>query len=192
MSMCARDYLNRWFTETTSVLPQGIVVVGFSDTQRSWTAAITAAAALDRRSRIVLAMATTRPRPPRSDTFGYDALRADSYLLSERAILDEKLREAKEVVLGRTSATVTTETVVADPVHGLAEVAARVRAAAVVVGMGHDHPTPQVRRMARALPDGVSLFATDGRDHVRVIPRAAARSANRRPVLSPVPHAAGA
>lgn len=192
MTRCARGHLQRWYTEPTSTLPQGIVVVGFSDTPTSRAAALTQAAAVDEHSRIVLAMAITRPHPPRSDTTGHDVLKTESYLLSERAIVDEKLRLARELVVRGTSAPVAAEAVIADPVHGLAEVAARVGATAVVVGMAATRPTWQVRRMARALPDGVSLFATDGRRHVRVMPRATVPAGRRRPVLGPVPHAAGA
>ncbi|MXP22083.1 universal stress protein [Gordonia sp. HNM0687] len=192
MTMCALSHLQRWHAESTSLLPHGIVVVGFSDTPASRTAALTQAAAVDEQSRIVLAMATTRPRPPRSDTIGHDALKVESYLLSERAIVDEKLRGAKESVARRTSAPVTTETVVDDPVHGLADIVARTRATAVVVGMGARRPSRQVRRMARALPDGVALYATDGRHHVRVMPRMTVPAGDRRPVLGPLPHPAGA
>ncbi|MEE4025342.1 universal stress protein [Gordonia sp. PKS22-38] len=173
-------------------LPHGIVVVGYSGTSSSRDAALAQADSADPSCRIALVMAIEPPRSPRSDTFLHDELKSEAYLLSDGAIVDEQLRHARELVARRTTAAVTGEAIVADPVRALVGAVARHRATAVVVGMRKSRPTGQVRRIARELPDGVDLFATDGLHHVRLATRSAVSERRRSPILRPVAGPAGA
>jgi hypothetical protein len=64
-----------------------------------------------------------------------------------------------------------------DPVRSLLRAADRYRAEAILVGMGGERPSRQVNRLARRLPGGLDLVASNGREHL--LARARSRSRAR-------------
>ena len=170
----------------------GPLVVGYTGSPTS----ARAVAAVCRRVRadtpIVLVCAIEPIHPPGSATVLHDALKADAYLLSERASIDEILRRGVELAheLGRSE--VSAVAVEGNPVRVLERAAREHGAVGVVVGMRADRPSGQVRHIARGLPQEVALWVTNGEDHIRMVPEIPDRVGVRRPMVPAVPRIARA
>ncbi|WP_439029615.1 universal stress protein [Gordonia terrae] len=142
------------------------VVVGIDDGEASLRAVKVAAAMLGDSHDLILLCATRRRRTE-ADTELHDALKHESYLLTGRAGIDERLRTAAELAKWHGARQVSTMSEDGDPVAVLHRVAQRTGAGAVVVGTGRGRPGWTARRLARRLDDEVALIVTDGSVHHR-------------------------
>ncbi|MFD1812401.1 universal stress protein [Rhodococcus gannanensis] len=105
-------------------------------------------------------------------------------LKGEAHLLDDATDSQLALELGRAAAREAGLNLVAaveepgDPVRSLLRAADRYRAAAILVGMRDERPSRQVNRLARRLPDGLDLVASNGSEHLlaRTRNRARARS----------------
>lgn len=171
----------------------GVMVVGYTGSAASARALQTTAERATGPGTRIVAVCAIRPVDHySSSTILHDALKADAYLLSEQAALDETLRRGIELVRSVTRVPVQAVAVEGDPVRVLGEAVRRHAAAGVVVGMGGDRPTAQVRHIARRLPDDIPLWVTDGHRHIRMTPWARGRSGAGRAIAPSLPHVVGA
>ncbi|MBD1322215.1 universal stress protein [Gordonia hankookensis] len=171
---------------------RGPIVVGYTGSPVSTRALETVLRAADAHVRISLVCAVTPIRPPRSTSFMHDALKSEAYLLSDRASIDEQLRRGVEALHAHSLEPETAVAIEGDPVRVLSRAARELEAAQVVVGMRDDRPTGQVRRIARALPDDVALFATSGDAHLRLVHTRRIRRGVRTLAPEPIGRAVGA
>ncbi|WP_187582580.1 universal stress protein [Gordonia sp. OPL2] len=171
----------------------GVIIVGYTGSATSARALRTAAErAAGPGTRIVAVCAIREIHHSSSSTFLHDALKADAYLLSEQAALDETLRRGIELARSVTQVPVTALAVEGDPVRVLADAARRHDAAGVVVGMGAHRPSTQVRHIARRLPDDIPLWVTDGHSHIHMTPPVRGRSGARPAIAPSLPRTVGA
>ncbi|MDL9938828.1 universal stress protein [Gordonia sp. ABSL1-1] len=176
----------------TADIPTGRLIVGFDDTDTSRRILNAIPHLAEAGGGVILATATSTPRPPGTRTGPpragspwssvtgraalATALHDDAYLLSDRAITDELLRRGREAMPAGYHGQVDSIARVGNPLRVLRRLATDTEATAVLVGMTGDRPGPLARRLARTLPSSVSLIVTDGRRLIRPATRAAASS----------------
>ncbi|MYR05562.1 universal stress protein [Gordonia sp. SID5947] len=180
---------------TTSIdrLPgRGGIIVGYTGSPVSVRALDAVLRTAEADARIALICAVRPFRPPRSTTAMHDALKSEAYLLSDRASTDELIRRGVEAVHAHSIEPATAIAVVGDPVTVISRAASQFEAAHVVVGMRDDRPTSQVRRIAKALPDHVGMFATNGDTHISLVRSRRARRVVRTLAPQTIGRAVGA
>ncbi len=165
----------------------GPIIVGYTGSPASLRAIASAPRLVNAPTQTLLISAITRRRgrTPRPFPRDYDVLKDDAYLLSPSAVIDETLRRGRETAWDAGLKDVVTQMITADPVHALATAARSAGARAIIVGVGGSRPSRQLNRLAKALPDDVSLIATDGfaplvavrQPHVEVAPLRYSRAA---------------
>ncbi|MFW0785101.1 universal stress protein [Gordonia sp. CPCC 206044] len=175
-------------TATTSTKapssPHAEVIIGYSGTPASRLAIEAVGRGIvNPHHGVVIVCAVNKVHAPDKSTFMHDTLKSEAYLLSEGAELSELMRRAKECARAAHIPDVEVIAIEADPVRALASAVADHHASVAVVGMSGDRPSRQTRRIARALPDGVGMVATNGRTHTDVAVRRHVRPRLHRPAF---------
>ena len=145
----------------------GPIVLGCNGSEASIRAIMAAGRLTEGPAGVILVCAIRAPSPPPRPTRLHDALKAEAYLLTDRATVDEVLRRSTEAALVAGLRPLAALYLHGDPVRVLLSTAERYQSPTIIAGMNGQSPSRLVRRLARRLPSDVALIATDGTTHLR-------------------------
>ena len=151
----------------TTTRQGGPIVLGCNGSEASIRAIAAAGRLTNGPADVILVCAIRAPSPPPRPTRLHDALKAEAYLLTDRATVDEVLRRSTEVAVVAGLRPLAALYLPGDPVRVLLSTAERYQSPTIIAGMSGQSPSRLVRRLARRLPSDVALIATDGTTHLR-------------------------
>ena len=163
-------FQRRHFVAHTTTRQDGPIILGCNGSEASIRAIAAAGLLTEGPGGVILVCAIRAPSPPPRPTRLHDALKAEAYLLTDRATVDEVLRRSTEVALVAGLRPLAALYLHGDPVRVLLRTAERYQSPAIIAGMNGQSPSRLVRRLARRLPSDVALIATDGTTHLRTRP----------------------
>ncbi|MDV7133248.1 universal stress protein [Williamsia muralis] len=167
------------FVAHTTTRQDGPIVLGCNGSETSIRAITAASRLAGGPADVILVCAIRAPSPPPRPTRLHDALKAEAYLLTDRATVDEVLRRSAEVALVAGLRPLAALYLHGDPVRVLLSTAERYQSPTIIAGMNGQSPSRLVRRLARRLSSDVALIATDGTTHLRSRPASTTQLRNQ-------------
>lgn len=180
------------FVAHTSTRQEGPIIMGCNGSEASIRAIAAAGRLTEGPGGVILVCAIRAPSPPPRPTRLHDALKAEAYLLTDRATVDEVLRRSTEVALAAGLRPLAALCLHGDPVRVLLRTAERYQSPTIIAGMNGQSPSRLVRRLARRLPSDVALISTDGTTHLRTRPASTTHMHNQTKVWRAVHRPANA
>ena len=172
-------FQRRHFVAHTTTRQDGPIILGCNGSEASIRAIAAAGRLTEGPGGVILVCAIRAPSPPPRPTRLHDALKAEAYLLTDRATVDEVLRRSTEVALVAGLRPLAALYLHGDPVRVLLRTAERYQSPTIIAGMNGQSPSRLVRRLARRLPSGVALIVTDGTTHLRSRPASTTHKHNQ-------------